>query len=99
PPPAPPLFPYTTLFRSRRLLVSGTASLAASSGRTRLAEHRKEIRLMQGAGKPSVYIAHFHSRGWRLRHFLVTAVALSLLPGCHRSEEHTSELQSRENLV
>lgn len=38
---------------------------------------------MQGAGKPSVYIAHFHSRGWRLRHFLVTAVALSLLPGCH----------------
>src|SRR5436309_4644910 len=88
PPPRSPLFPYTTLFRSR-------VGSAADGNAARRSPHvfnyygltqrrpyglnndaRKSIRRPPGSG----------------RRILLRA---SLL----RSEEHTSELQSRENLV
>src|SRR5690606_41802741 len=83
-PPPPPLFPYTTLFRSRRaapppdprtacpaipLPAPRDNSSRASASVHHLNPHR--------AGSP---LDHAHGR-------------------LNRSEEHTSELQSRENLV
>src|SRR5690606_40793566 len=83
PPPRSPLFPYTTLFRSRR-----------TPGRTRRADRcwgsggpaRGGVR---GGGRdpvppPPPVPGGRSGPPWR---------------GAIRSEEHTSELQSRENLV
>src|SRR5690606_40173169 len=72
-----PLFPYTTLFRSRRVAWTlrrrtGVAAAAAAGGPGPVAAARADVR---PAG---------------------TAVRGR---GAVRSEEHTSELQSRENLV
>src|SRR5207302_8780030 len=75
PPPRPPLFPYTTLFRSS----------------VRTADRRRPprgpargplLRRRPGPGR-----AGGPHAGWGGR------------VGAERSEEHTSELQSRENLV
>src|SRR5690606_39790929 len=79
-PPRPPLFPYTTLFRSGRRAVAAGPATTEETTMTRF------IRL-----------------GW-------VAIVAAWLAACGgssgpergslvRSEEHTSELQSRENLV
>src|SRR5688572_32244074 len=70
PPPISTLFPYTTLFRSRALLV----------------RRRRRFAFMGGAGLIAVGAAGA---------LLLTSPA----PVKHRSEEHTSELQSQSNLV
>src|SRR3712207_8337011 len=69
-PPRSTLFPYTTLFRSRLMLVTST-SLAVVSGL---------LFLQALLGMRSVWL-------------------LYLLTALQRSEEHTSELQSRQYLV
>src|SRR5690606_40463495 len=74
-PPPPTLFPYTTLFRSRR----GTL---------------RRLPLLQGALGGVARLALLGAL--RGRH---AALALLAAAGQARSEEHTSELQSRENLV
>src|SRR2546430_10316520 len=66
-PPRSTLFPYTTLFRSRRAEQSGDGEGASPALR------RGELAVL-------------------------FAAALTAL-GEHRSEEHTSELQSQSNLV
>src|SRR5699024_12152759 len=78
PPPSPPLFPYTTLFRSMSSAAWGRrpTSSSSTSGRS--------------------------SRGsWRWRHRLriQRTPALPQATMAKRSEEHTSELQSRFDLV
>src|SRR5690606_41001807 len=84
-PPRSPLFPYTTLFRSR-----GGAALRAPMLRCGCvaaggADERAPLVAVPGA----------------LR--LLRAAIYGITPRCPRatarSEEHTSELQSRENLV
>src|SRR3712207_8992604 len=77
-PPRSTLFPYTTLFRSRRLEVAvvGREALAGADQRVR--------RLGQGHARVAL---RGQSRG-RL-----------LVRDGDRSEEHTSELQSRQYLV
>src|SRR5206468_11701213 len=65
-PPRSTLFPYTTLFRSARIV------LGCASGLSNKAVAARERVTAQTVGK------------WRRR---------------HRSEEHTSELQSRSDLV
>src|SRR5690606_42008605 len=84
PPPRSPLFPYTTLFRSHE-------------GR-RLRDARRVERALAVA---RVLVAGQHGRAGALRlevvrddEHVVAARVVAL-----RSEEHTSELQSRENLV
>src|SRR5699024_12348614 len=67
-----PLFPYTTLFRSGALLLSGQPR-----------PDRGALRQSGGAGRPDG----------------VGDGAGSLLRHRHRSEEHTSELQSRFDVV
>src|SRR3712207_8489619 len=67
-PPRSTLFPYTTLFRSARLLLFALHAVHIGRGTTKVADVALEV---------------FH-----LCHHL-----------CLRSEEHTSELQSRQYLV
>src|SRR5439155_26049121 len=94
-PPTPTLFPYTTLFRSRRLVLLADRAVLSPArlpqldggrepglGRTR---HRRPSRVQALAREPA-------SPGQS---------ALAALAGDRdqRSEEHTSELQSRGHLV
>src|SRR5690606_39801859 len=86
PPPRPPLFPYTTLFRSREwssCCSASTTCCAAATGNpaSRLDSSRSPFRR-------------------RCRCPRSRSVMSPCEPGrSPRSEEHTSELQSRENLV
>src|SRR5690606_40607540 len=98
PPPPPPLLPYTTLFRSlsrlsllplevwiggRKLAMGGVAGVASWPDARRQGGVR---RLLQ------------HAFG-RMRENGQSLSMLAPFSFAFRSEEHTSELQSRENLV
>src|SRR5436309_10938280 len=90
-PPRPPLFPYTTLFRS----VAAVPAPVQPVEQVAAPESQPEMAAVVAAAPEAVPEA------------LVTGNAasgiqgVSVLPrtGEPRSEEHTSELQSRENLV
>src|SRR5690606_41566107 len=93
-PPAPARFPYTTLFRSG---VSGILDLAvgASGAAARRAAHG-----LPYCARPTCPAAQFPLRvTWRPARIDARPALLSEVAGRRRSEEHTSELQSRENLV
>src|SRR5690606_40897318 len=92
-PPCTPLFPYTTLFRSRmRREFGGVAGNIAYN-----------LKLLGGDPVPMATVGQdfgpyrewFVEQGIRLDRVLV----IDELFTPQRSEEHTSELQSRENLV
>src|SRR5690606_41311976 len=86
PPPRSTLFPYTTLFRSR-------------GDPPRVGEHILELRepevgqAMGGVGDPGA------GKIERLEAGALGEEGVIGVDRAHRSEEHTSELQSRENLV
>src|SRR5690606_42164248 len=98
-PPRPPLFPYTTLFRS--LLQQHRESLLKHLKEKEAEPRRPEINDGHGeepvdeavaTGAPGLTAVH-EAGGQAIR----PAAPVMLLES--RSEEHTSELQSRENLV
>src|SRR5690606_41700469 len=97
PPPRSPPCPYTTLFRSfaqRRRVLGGRPLLTQGEAPRddllhRFREHGNAVLLGTGTFWEGVDV-----RGPAL-----TIVAIDKLPFASRSEEHTSELQSRENLV
>src|SRR5206468_8200653 len=91
PPPPPTLFPYTTLFRS-----DGGPRVRPLRGPAARAERRLAAR-RQGAGLAPPAQAGTAAQRRRLR-FRPGAGAGSNRLG-RRSEEHTSELQSRSDLV
>src|SRR3712207_7311533 len=86
-PPRSTLFPYTTLFRSgvrRNLPLGGDVRAPIGGGAV--------VALPAVLRLPVPVVGHRHPRGARLAlHLQVAALA--------RSEEHTSELQSRQYLV
>src|SRR5690606_40509213 len=92
PPPRSTLFPYTTLFRS------GDKP-----------EDRDDAPHSYGDGDdPEHHGCDSHPVGWRPHHLLVDGLggpvrrrfrSVAHVAIMARSEEHTSELQSRENLV
>src|SRR5206468_12574733 len=87
-PPRPPLFPYTTLFRSEAVHHRGGA--AAGRGDDRDARRSPELR-RPAAGDEGRDLDE------RLEH--VDAQDAAIAEERIRSEEHTSELQSRSDLV
>src|SRR5690606_41873601 len=95
-PPCPPLFPYTTLFRSERREEIRAAMIALAElewvfARGHFAqEFRCSIPRFSDDATPRLKLR------WA-RHPLLEDVLKR--QGIKRSEEHTSELQSRENLV
>src|SRR5690606_41250483 len=96
--PTPTLSPYTTLFRS-----DGARSLCAQAGgtaRRRIHDPRARRQLSAaGRGLLLLYADHGHPE-FRLGAGLSAGEGpAGGADGVLRSEEHTSELQSRENLV
>src|SRR5690606_40556330 len=95
-PPRSPLFPYTTLFRSELVARAArhaplSAGEARAPGARALAlrlSARFRLRLGRGSARPPSH---------RLRREPAPRPRRRAEAG--RSEEHTSELQSRENLV
>src|SRR5205807_8525021 len=94
PPPTPPLFPYTTLFRSNKpLIVTSQPRLAFARVARLLHEPRR-----QSAGVHSTAVVH---RSAKIGKHVSIGPNVVLGEDCvlGRSEEHTSELQSPCNLV
>src|SRR5690606_40210624 len=87
--PTPSLFPYTTLFRSQE--VPGVLLLGRSS--------RFRLRGLPDHVLWSPALRRLRSPDPDLRSRRDHHPAESLSRPVHRSEEHTSELQSRENLA
>src|SRR3712207_7546076 len=90
-PPRSTLFPYTTLFRSSKHVGADDPILAPEAGPRRFFEHNRELMLpldmpARAAREPVVQS-------------LVAQVASVGELQARRSEEHTSELQSRQYLV
>src|SRR5690606_42065408 len=85
-PPTSTLFPYTTLFRSWHHCATGSRACLMSSKSRSLGTWQKS-----GAPGPAHCIA-WDWHGWSKKHYPMSSNMV-------RSEEHTSELQSRENLV
>src|SRR3712207_8320287 len=83
-PPRSTLFPYTTLFRSVPVLQNGTLDGLRRLGLVRVHHRVREVR----AGVADRRRDPMHLIG-----------ILHLRDNPHRSEEHTSELQSRQYLV
>src|SRR3712207_7843558 len=94
-PPRSTLFPYTTLFRSHAEELHGPRHvLLCPDVVTHYAREPGSVRLRQAFGdQPVVYL----SREREVGHAGV--VDVPDLPAPERSEEHTSELQSRQYLV
>src|SRR5207302_10381736 len=90
PPPRPPLFPYTTLFRSDSTTptaLTATQALSLTVNPTPVPVPLAITTTSLPAGTvSSPYSATLAATGGKS-------------PYTWRSEEHTSELQSRENLV
>src|SRR5206468_10588744 len=90
-PPRSTLFPYTTLFRS---LQAATAALAAAGYRASRENHHYRViqSLELTLGKDAKFIRAFDA-------FRKKRNVSSYEGADERSEEHTSELQSRSDLV
>src|SRR5690606_41679443 len=93
-PPTPPLLPYTTLFRSLAEVVAGIDLEHLSAGDHKLIESSRfggdEVGVLAGAIEKTLE---------RISAFVVRERDFTGSASHERSEEHTSELQSRENLV
>src|SRR5206468_11896604 len=97
PPPPPPLFPYTTLFRSRQTIVADLIYTAPDGRRIAVQGQLspadgvlyigQTIPLRIDPSDPERWTDRTEPPPWLAE---MTAV---------RSEEHTSELQSRSDLV
>src|SRR5207253_6932640 len=93
PPPRSTLFPYTTLFRSWGAYAGHAAAGAQASVRARAARQRGALSRPRNAAGSSA------GRDGARRRFRRPALLAAGLARAVRSEEHTSELQSRGHLV
>src|SRR5690606_41853330 len=94
-PPTSPRFPYTTLFRSdlelRHARVFPTSGVMHTDCRKAVGGHTTRLHTST-QGNDGVGLGE----RWQMRIGVLAPPWLTVPP---RSEEHTSELQSRENLV
>src|SRR5690606_41687149 len=94
--PRSPLCPYTTLFRSTATLKVAKRRFPLFDAGFHICEHLRGFgrssRCSQNSSLGNLQTNVGRMASWRVRWF-------QSLIGNLRSEEHTSELQSRENLV
>src|SRR5258707_6922385 len=90
-PPRSTLFPYTTLFRSLKTKITGPDQRASMSALLEDGKRAVTVRVDDVRG-----VAGFVLPGDRVDVLLIRQVTR---PSGPRSEEHTSELQSRQYLV
>src|SRR5690606_41342620 len=91
--PAPPLLPSPSLFRSWPVVASSLVELARDSWTRRA---RRFVRSLTIPALAAAALGTAPEASAQSRTFYLDRAQLS---GAPRSEEHTSELQSRENLV
>src|SRR5690606_40986801 len=98
--PAPPpslLFPYTTLFRSVLFNNAGYGLAGPLEGTTDEQLRRQlDTNLLGVIRTTQAFLPHFREKRSGV---IITTTSIGGHIGLPRSEEHTSELQSRENLV
>src|SRR5690606_42153334 len=97
PPPASPLFPYTTLFRSRRRSSERLPPAQLPAREVDMTRHERS----PAPDAPARSYPEVPPPGGKGGGGAATRAAGrgGRATPTHRSEEHTSELQSRENLV
>src|SRR5690606_41672290 len=91
----PTLLPYTTLFRSKMLNETGVKQLVQRMELDAIADRKLPIRQQRMRDLEDILYFVLDEKGHSVH--LTDRGAEALSPD--RSEEHTSELQSRENLV
>src|SRR5205085_10377447 len=99
PPPGPPLFPYTTLFRSRLL---GLDHERERSARALALLRAGGMRAGFGSDAKALGVGLAAAAGVQAARLAAAGAQAPLervADGPARSEEHTSELQSQSNLV
>src|SRR5690606_41970357 len=98
-PPPPTPFPYTTLFRSS---YRAHIEIAKRTGKALVIHDREAhddvLRVLAEVGAPDVVVFHSFSGDAEMAKKCAEAGYFMSFSGPVRSEEHTSELQSRENL-
>src|SRR5690606_40765526 len=95
PPPTPTLFPYTTLFRSLAFLHLPHRHQRDETRGQHVEQDEQEKRAQRDEQFGQARVVNAPVEG----HALVTQRERDDGVAFSRSEEHTSELQSRENLV
>src|SRR5207247_10248462 len=97
--PTPPSIPYTTLFRSEAGLAAeqDTQALALFRGH-RPPDHPETLGSMSSLAS-SYEALNRHAEALKLREEVLAVQKRTQPPDDTRSEEHTSELQSRVDLV
>src|SRR5690606_42117969 len=93
--PRPALFPYTTLFRSIGDDSVQVGELVLDAGTYRITFRGQELKL----GPTEFKLLHYLMKHAERVHTRGTLLDKIWGDHVYRSEEHTSELQSRENLV
>src|SRR5690606_42083821 len=91
------LFPYTTLFRSRDILNSHNINFEENSHTKDIILKADEVVKSPGIPDTSLIVQELKEKGTSI--ISEIEFASRYTSAKLRSEEHTSELQSRENLV
>src|SRR5690606_42128044 len=94
----PTLFPYTTLFRSRHVVPFHVEHMGKAASLARNVTD-EPLRLLVGRTAEIIEMIGGTGDARRARAIPVRLEELIDAVAAFRSEEHTSELQSRENLV
>src|SRR5207253_10307931 len=99
PPPTPPLFPYTTLFRSRNPWDPERIPGGSSGGSGSAVGSEMVFMAMGSDTGGSIRIPAAYCGTVGLKPTFGRVSRYGVMPLDFRSEEHTSELQSRGHLV
>src|SRR5690606_41749698 len=98
-PPISTLFPYTTLFRSSRFREMTLARFDTRRGHYSTIGHRTVVKNSDTLKDVRIGTDAYIKGVNKLKNVTVNSIAGAYTQIGERSEEHTSELQSRENLV
>src|SRR5690606_40846174 len=96
--PVPFPSPYTTLFRSSGFVLGNIATLPAPSAPGLWLRYRSAIEGLREAIDDRIRAVLTGDTG-AIASALITGKRDAITPAVSRSEEHTSELQSRDNRV